>query len=61
MRPAIVMVAACLALLAGCAVGPDYQPPKASVSAQQWASPLAGGETNGPADLAGLVGKFRRH
>jgi len=52
MRPAIVMLAACLTLLAGCAVGPDYQPPKASVAAQSWTSPLAGGETNGPADLA---------
>ena len=52
MRPAMIMAAACLALLAGCAVGPDYQPPKASVSAQPWSSPLAGGETNGPADLA---------
>lgn len=52
MRPAIAMLAACLALLAGCAVGPDYQPPKAGVSAQSWTSPLAGGETNGPADLA---------
>ena len=52
MRPAIVMAAACLAFIAGCAVGPDYQPPKASVSAQQWTSPLAGGETNGPVDLA---------
>jgi multidrug efflux system outer membrane protein len=52
MRPAIVMLAAYLALVAGCAVGPDYHPPKASVSAQQWTSPLAGGETNGPVDLA---------
>src|SRR5277367_6684084 len=52
MRLAIVMVTAGLALLAGCAVGPDYQPPKASVTAQQWTSPLTGGETNGPADLA---------
>jgi NodT family efflux transporter outer membrane factor (OMF) lipoprotein len=46
------MLAACLTLLAGCAVGPDYHPPKAKVSAQQWTSPLVGGETNGPADLA---------
>jgi NodT family efflux transporter outer membrane factor (OMF) lipoprotein len=52
MRPAIVMLAACLSLLAGCAVGPDYQPPKTSVTTQQWTSPLAGGETNGPTDLA---------
>jgi NodT family efflux transporter outer membrane factor (OMF) lipoprotein len=46
------MLAACLGLLAGCAVGPDYHPPKASVSAQQWTSPLVGGETNRPVDLA---------
>src|SRR5271170_7190201 len=52
MRLAIIMAAMCLALLAGCAVGPDYQPPKTSVSAQQWTSPLNGGETNGPTDLA---------
>jgi multidrug efflux system outer membrane protein len=52
MRPAIVMAAACLAILAGCAVGPDYKQPKASASAQPWTSSLAGGETNGPADLA---------
>ena len=51
MRPVMVMVAICLALLAGCAVGPNYQPPKASVSAQ-WSSPLTSGETNGPTDLA---------
>jgi outer membrane protein, multidrug efflux system len=50
MKPAIGMVAACLALLAGCAVGPDYQSPKASVPAQ-WTSPLAGGETNGSSVL----------
>jgi outer membrane protein, multidrug efflux system len=52
MRPVMGMVAACLAFLAGCAVGPDYKPPKASVSAPQWTSALVGGETNGPADLA---------
>jgi outer membrane protein, multidrug efflux system len=52
MKLAVVMVASSLALLTGCAVGPDYHPPKASASAQPWASPLAGGETNGPADLA---------
>jgi multidrug efflux system outer membrane protein len=52
MRPAIVMMAACLALLAGCAVGPDYHPPKTSMSAQQWTSPLVDGETNSPTDLA---------
>jgi NodT family efflux transporter outer membrane factor (OMF) lipoprotein len=52
MKIAIVMAAMFLALLAGCAVGPDYHSPKASASAQQWTSPLVGGETNGPADLA---------
>ena len=52
MKLTIVMSAMCLALLAGCAVGPDYKPPKASASAQQWTSPLVGGETNNPADLA---------
>jgi NodT family efflux transporter outer membrane factor (OMF) lipoprotein len=45
MKPTMVITAACLALLAGCAVGPDYHPPKTGTSAQ-WASPLAGGETN---------------
>ncbi len=38
-------------LLAGCAVGPNYQPPQTSAP-PQWTSPLAGGETNAPADLA---------
>ena len=52
MRPFLVIMATCLAVLAGCAVGPDYQPPKTSVTAQQWSSPLAGGETNALADLA---------
>jgi NodT family efflux transporter outer membrane factor (OMF) lipoprotein len=45
------MAAVCLALLAGCAVGPNYHPPQANTPAS-WSSPLAGGETNGPADLA---------
>jgi NodT family efflux transporter outer membrane factor (OMF) lipoprotein len=35
------------ALLAGCAVGPDYHPPTTAAPAR-WASPLAGGETNLP-------------
>jgi multidrug efflux system outer membrane protein len=51
MRLILGMVAVCLALLAGCAVGPDYQAPKTDVSSS-WTSPLAGGETNGSADLA---------
>jgi outer membrane protein, multidrug efflux system len=51
MKPATVIAVAGSALLAGCTVGPNYQTPRVSV-AEQWASPLAGGETNGPADLA---------
>jgi outer membrane protein TolC len=40
------------ALLAGCAVGPDYHPPT-TASPAHWVSPLAGGETNlPPADAA---------
>jgi len=38
-------------LQSGCAVGPDYQPPKISAPAQ-WTSPLNGGETNSPVSLA---------
>src|SRR3974390_3441612 len=34
-----------LALLQGCAVSPDYQPPKTAAPAQ-WSAPMAGGETN---------------
>ena len=51
MKAATAIALAGSALLAGCAVGPNYQAPKASVPAQ-WASSLAGGETNGPAELA---------
>jgi multidrug efflux system outer membrane protein len=38
-------------LLAGCAVGPNYEPPKTSAP-PQWTSPLNGGETNSPVALA---------
>ena len=51
MKPVMVMVALCLALFAGCAVGPNYKPPQANVPSQ-WATPLANGETNSPAALA---------
>jgi multidrug efflux system outer membrane protein len=51
MRPALVMAAMGLALLAGCAVGPNYQPPK-TTAPEQWTSPMAGGETNGPVNLS---------
>ena len=47
-----VIAVGCLALLAGCKVGPDYHPPQTSVPAK-WSSDLAGGETNqSPADPA---------
>jgi len=47
----MVMAMICFALASGCTVGPNYQPPKASAPSQ-WPAALAGGETNGPADLA---------
>jgi multidrug efflux system outer membrane protein len=47
----MAIVTMCLALLAGCAVGPNYRPSKPN-TASQWSSPLAGGETNSPTDLA---------
>ena len=41
-----------LALLAGCAVGPNYHPPEAATP-KEWSTSLAGGETNrAPADAA---------
>ena len=51
MKPAGVILAAGLALLAGCAVGPNYRPPRTD-TASDWASPLGAGETNRPARLA---------
>jgi outer membrane protein, multidrug efflux system len=45
-----VIASLCVALLAGCAVGPNYQAPKTNTPAQ-WTTSLAGGETNGPVDL----------
>ena len=50
MKPTIVIFIA-VAILAGCAVGPDYQQPKTGTPSQ-WTSSLNGGETNSPADLA---------
>ena len=47
-----------LGFLAGCKVGPNYQPPRADVPAH-WASPLAGGETNRPAAEAEWWKSFR--
>ena len=47
-----------LGFLAGCKVGPNYQPPRADVPAH-WASPLAGGETNQPAAEAEWWKSFR--
>lgn len=41
----------CGSLLAGCTVGPDYHQPKVNVP-QAWSESLAGGETNGIAQLA---------
>jgi NodT family efflux transporter outer membrane factor (OMF) lipoprotein len=56
MRPVSVFLAL-LALGSGCAVGPDYHPPKTQAPAE-WSAPLAGGETNSPAALAGWWRNF---
>lgn len=48
MVPGVVLLSG---LLAGCAVGPNYQRPQTN-ALSQWTSPLAGGETNSPVDLA---------
>ena len=50
MKALVVIASVGLAILAGCAVGPDYEQPKTSTPSQ-WNS-LNGGETNGPVDLA---------
>ena len=57
MKPALFTSLFCLAIVAGCAVGPNYHPPKTAAPAQ-WSSPLAGGETNAPAALAGWWKNF---
>jgi multidrug efflux system outer membrane protein len=51
MKTMMLITAICLALLTGCAVGPDYKRPDASTPSS-WASPMADGETNSPANLA---------
>jgi outer membrane protein, multidrug efflux system len=47
-----------LALLAGCAVGPNYEPPSAQAPAK-WATPLAAGESDAPAALASWWTSFK--
>ena len=42
---------AAAAMIAGCAVGPDYTPPETPVPAS-WHAPAEGGEKGGPVDLA---------
>lgn len=51
MRPAFFIAGICVALFAGCEVGPDYHRPQTSTP-PQWTSPMTGGETNGPVNLA---------
>lgn len=58
MNPSKVITAMCLALLTGCAVGPDYKRPTVNTSSS-WASALADGETNSPARLAAWWETFR--
>jgi outer membrane protein, multidrug efflux system len=50
MRSRALRWATTLALLAGCTVGPNYQPPSEQPPAK-WATTLAGGESEGPATL----------
>ena len=50
MKPTMFITAACLALMAGCAVGPNYHQPELSTPSR-WSSPLADGETNSPVHL----------
>ena len=52
-RPQVLLAGAALALalFQGCAVGPNYQPPKTTAPAQ-WSAPMAGGETNLEPSLA---------
>ncbi|HTR43473.1 MAG TPA: efflux transporter outer membrane subunit [Pseudomonadales bacterium] len=51
MKSSVVIVSVCVAVLVGCAVGPDYEKPKTSTPSQ-WNSSLEGGETNSPVALA---------
>jgi outer membrane protein, multidrug efflux system len=57
MKPSTLALVTSLVLAAGCAVGPNYRSPKANAPAQ-WASPLAGGETDSPVALAGWWRNF---
>jgi outer membrane protein, multidrug efflux system len=47
-----------LALVAGCAVGPNYTPPSEQAP-QKWATQLAGGESEAPAALASWWTSFK--
>src|SRR5262249_16381460 len=50
LRPCTIISVAMLLLATGCKVGPDYHVSKVEAPAQ-WASNLAGGETNGLTDI----------
>jgi outer membrane protein, multidrug efflux system len=50
-RACQIVAGAAFLMQFGCAVGPDYQQPR-TTTPTQWTSPLHGGETNGPVDLA---------
>ncbi|HTW74348.1 MAG TPA: efflux transporter outer membrane subunit [Steroidobacteraceae bacterium] len=58
MSPRPCLWAGALALLAGCTVGPNYKPPSEPAPAR-WATPLAAGESAGPAALASWWSGFR--
>ena len=51
MKSKLLIIPALVAFLAGgCAVGPNYRPPRTSAPAH-WTEPLGNGETNAPASL----------
>jgi outer membrane protein, multidrug efflux system len=58
MRRRTLWWGAALALLAGCAVGPNYKPPSQQAPVK-WATPLAAGESDAPAALASWWTSFK--
>jgi len=58
MRSRATLYAGALALLAGCAVGPNYQPP-AEQPPPTWATRLSGGESANPATLESWWASFK--
>ena len=60
MKPAMVMAAMCLALLAGCAVGPNYHPAKCQ-HAVKLGIASGGWRNKRPRQSGRVVEEFQRH